>query len=200
MHPHAVFAGKAGHETLGQQQDVLARSRSGATQMGTTLRRKKRSWRNSLRSTLSSRRRLVVAMTRTSTLMVRLPPTRSNSRSWRTRSSLACKAGEDLADFVQQDRAGVRQFEAPFPLGDRAGERALFVPEKLALDEVLRNGGAIDADERRLRAGAFAVNRPRDQFLAGAALALDEDRRLRAGHLADQVPQLLHRLAAPSSS
>jgi hypothetical protein len=36
---------------------------------------------------------LVAAMTRTSTLSVRPPPTRSNSPSCRTRSSLAWKAG-----------------------------------------------------------------------------------------------------------
>src|SRR5439155_15017497 len=42
-------------------------SRSGDTQMGTTFRRKNKSWRNSFRSTLSSKWRLVVAITLTST-------------------------------------------------------------------------------------------------------------------------------------
>jgi hypothetical protein len=47
-----------------------------------------------LRSTLCSKLRLVVAMTRTSTLIVRFPPTRSNSRSCNTRNSLACVPSE----------------------------------------------------------------------------------------------------------
>ena len=43
----------------------------------------------SSRATALSRSRLVAAMIRTSTWIGALPPTRSNSRSWRTRSSLA---------------------------------------------------------------------------------------------------------------
>ena len=51
----------------------------------------------------------------------------------------------NLADFVQQDGPAVGQFEAAFAFGQRAGERALFVAEEFAFDEVLRDGGAIDA-------------------------------------------------------
>ena len=43
--------------------------------------------------------------TRTSTLIVSSPPTRSNSRSCSTRSSLTCIAGRHVADLVEEERA-----------------------------------------------------------------------------------------------
>ena len=59
-----------------------------------------------------SRSRLVAATIRTSTLRVRVPPTRSNSPSCSTRSSLACTR-RHLADLVEEQRAAVGQLEAP---------------------------------------------------------------------------------------
>ena len=44
----------------------------------------------------------------------------------------------NLADFVQEDGAAVGQFKAAFALGEGAGERAFFVAEEFALDEVFR--------------------------------------------------------------
>ena len=51
---------------------------------------------------------------------------------------------------------------------DGAGERALFVPEQLALDERRRQRRAVDAHERARVAAAAFVERARKQFLAGA--------------------------------
>ena len=89
----------------------------------------------------------------------------------------------DFADFVQQDGAVVGQFEPAFALGHGAGEGALFMAEKFALDEVFRDGGAIELDERGAGARALAVERARDQFLAGAALAGDQHGGLGAARL-----------------
>ena len=88
------------------------------------------------------------------------------------------------------------QFEAAFALVQRAGEGAFFVAEKFAFDEVFGNGGAIDLDERRAGARALAVKRAGDQFLAGAAFALNEDGGLGAGDFADQLAEVLHGRAA----
>ena len=41
-------------------------------------------------------------------------------------------------------------------------------------EQLLRQRGAIDGDERPLVARAFQVDRPSDNFLAGAAFAFDE--------------------------
>ena len=59
-------------------------------------------------------------MTRTSILIVCESPTRSNSRSCSTRSSLACSAGLIVPDFVEEERALVRLLESALAVGDRA--------------------------------------------------------------------------------
>ncbi len=65
------------------------------------------------------------------------------------------------------------------------GEGALLVPEELALEQVLRDGAAVDRDERAAAAAAAPVNRARDELFADAALAGDEHRGLVVGDLRD---------------
>ncbi len=57
-----------------------------------------------------------------------------------------------------------------------AGEGAFLVAEQDRLDQVLRDGAAIDGDERAAGALGRALDGARDQLLAGAALAFDQDR------------------------
>ena len=58
-----------------------------------------------------------------------------------------------VADLVEEQRAAAGQLELAELLADGAGERALLVPEQRALDQLLRNRGQVDGDERRARAG-----------------------------------------------
>ena len=67
--------------------------------------------------------------------------------------------------------------------------------EELALDEFGGDGGAVDRDERVISALALLVDRPRDQLLAGPALAGDEDIGLGPRHLPDHLVDVLHRRA-----
>ena len=83
-----------------------------------------------------------------------------------------------LAHLVEEQRAAVGELEAPAALLGRAGERALLVPEELALDQFARERGAVDLDERPLAARAAVVDRARDELLAGAGLAEHEHRAL----------------------
>jgi hypothetical protein len=53
----------------------------------------------------------------------------------------------EISDLVEEERAFVGALEASFLLLQRTGERALLVAEELALDEVLRDGGAVELDE-----------------------------------------------------
>jgi hypothetical protein len=90
-------------------------------------------------------------------------------------------------------------------IGVGAGERALLVTEQLALDQVVGQRAAVDRDEvaaaPRQRVGGAGQH-----LLAGAAVALDQDRHRRAGDLAqpgqvaavlgDQRGQAGDRLAA----
>jgi hypothetical protein len=50
-----------------------------------------------------------------------------------------------------------------------------FVAEEFGLEEVLGEGGAVDGDEGLVLAGGVEVEGAGDEFLAGAAFALDED-------------------------
>src|SRR5690606_36691236 len=77
----------------------------------------------------------------------------------------------------------------------RARERALLVAEELALDQLARNGGAVDLDEGGVLARAQPVDGAADELLAGAALPGDEHARLGGRHLVDVLKQLLHRRA-----
>ncbi len=65
--------------------------------------------------------------------------------------------------------------------------------EELALDHVLVELRAVDDDERQRGAGRAAVNLARDELLARARLAEDQDGRRRLAHLAYELEDLLHR-------
>ena len=76
-----------------------------------------------------------------------------------------------VADLVEEDRAAPRAAEEALLRRDRAGERAAHVAEELALEQVLRDRGAVDGQEDALRDLAEVVDGARDDLLAGAALA-----------------------------
>ena len=93
----------------------------------------------------------MAAMTRTSILIDRVPPTRSISRSWSTRSELGLELGlerrRSRRGTACRRRASSKLAELPL-MG--AGERAPLVAEELRLDERLR----------RWRRGLTATNGP----------------------------------------
>jgi hypothetical protein len=84
---------------------------------------------------------------------------------------LGLGARRQLADLVEQQRAGVRLLEDARPLGDGARERAAGVPEQLGLDEIVGQRGAVERAERPAVPIASAMERPGDQLFAAPALA-----------------------------
>ena len=72
-------------------------------------------------------------------------------------------------------------------VGSREG--APLVPEELGLEQLLRQGGAVDADEGPVARGLFACDVVRDAFLARAALPRDQDRALGGGHALGRLEQ-----------
>ena len=98
-----------------------------------------------------------------------------------------------VADLVEEKRAAVRLLEASRAAGDGTGERAFFVTEKLAFQQVFGNGTAVDGDHLLLPPRAIFVHRLGDELLAGAALAGDQNRRVRAGDAADEFENFLQR-------
>jgi hypothetical protein len=109
---------------------------------------------------------------------------------------LGLDAGGNLADLVEEDGAAPGDLEEAGLVPHGAGERAAHVAEQLRLEQRLGERGAVDADERRRRAGTLIVDHPDDELLAGAALAVDEHRRVERRDPGRQLEHLLHRGAA----
>ena len=101
----------------------------------------------------------------------------------------------DVADLVEQQRPAVGELEAALLALVGAGKRALFVAEELRLDQRFWQRAATDLDERLPRPERVVVDRLRDELLAGARLAADEDGRVGARHLHDLLADLPHRAA-----
>src|SRR5690606_4004312 len=80
---------------------------------------------------------------------------------------------------------------------DRAGERALLVPEQLALDQLAGNCRGVDGNEGPVLARAELVDRFRDELLAGARFTEDQYREVVTQDPGDHPVDVLHRLAAP---
>jgi hypothetical protein len=105
-----------------------------------------------------------------------------------------------LADLVEQDRAAARRLEEPTVVLARAGERPAPMAEELALEQRLRQGGAVDGDERSVRAWARAMDAARDELLAGAGLTLDQHGDRGAGRALHQPEHLGHDRARATKS
>src|SRR2546426_3221407 len=104
---------------------------------------------------------------------------------------LGREPGGQVADLVQEERAGVRHLEQP-RLG-RMGvrERASLVTEQLRLDEVFREGRAVDGHERGAAAWSAGVDRPREELLPGPRLADDQGMRVAVGQESGRPGQIL---------
>ena len=102
----------------------------------------------------------------------------------------------ELADLVEEQAAAFRGGHQPrVPLRRATGEGARLVAEELGLEQRLGQGRAVDRHERALGARRAPVDRARDELLADARLALDQDRRARRGrHALDQRQELAQAL------
>ena len=80
-----------------------------------------------------------------------------------------------LADFVEKQRAAMRELELAALVAVGAGEAAFDVSEELRLEERFGDAGAVHRHERRQPAAGVAVDISRDHVLAHTALARDQD-------------------------
>src|SRR6185436_13591726 len=88
-------------------------------------------------------------------------------------------------DFVEEDRAAVGDLEEPETIAVGAREAAFDVAEERRLEERVRDAAAVDRDQRGPRPAAPLMNDSRDDFLADAALAGDQDLRVGSGGIVD---------------
>ena len=99
-------------------------------------------------------------------------------------------AHRHLADLVEQHGSAIGDFQLARLVAIRAGKTAFGVAEQLRLEECFRKAGAVHGDEWICRAIALAVDRARDQFLAHAALAGDQDLCVRSRDAGDFLASL----------
>ena len=139
---------------------------------------------------------LVALRIRTSTLVGRAeePIGRDFLRLDRA-EELALERERHRADLVEEQRAAVGGVEEALFVARGAGEGALGVSEKLALQERIRQRGAVDGDQPPVLPVAHAMDGARDHLLAGPALAQDQDVAVGRGDAVNQVAHLLHRRA-----
>ena len=95
-----------------------------------------------------------------------------------------------VADFVEEQGAAVGFAEAPLARGDGAGEGAADVAEEFAFEDFLGEGGAVDGDKGFAGAVGFLVDGARDEFLAHAGGARNQDGGGQGGDAADQFAEL----------
>ena len=92
-----------------------------------------------------------------------------------------------LADFVEEQRAAVGDFEQADAMFVGAGEAAFAMAEQFAFDQAFGQCAAVDGHERLFGAVALIVHAAGDQFLAGAGFAGDQHGGFGRGHFGDEL-------------
>jgi len=90
-----------------------------------------------------------------------------------------------LADFVQKNRAGVRQLKTAPSLLQSAGKCPLLVAKQFRGDERRRNCGAIDGNKRVASTLRTLMYGSRNQFLPSAGFARNQHRRIGGSNFHD---------------
>ena len=127
-------------------------------------------------------------------LLSRQSPNSFNYLVFQKPQELDLKNGMDFGDFVQKDGPPIGIFKlADFP-GVGARIRTLFIAKEFRLQEVFRNGCAVNRDESFILSFAPLVNGQGGQLLAGAAFPQEKDGYIGGGHLPDFYKNLFHDL------
>src|SRR5258706_388382 len=83
-----------------------------------------------------------------------------------------------FADFVQEDGSLRRKLEASEALLNRSGESSAFMSEELRGDEVRRQPGGVDWNQRTVRPRRSLMNLSRNQLFPRSCFAGDQHRRI----------------------
>ncbi len=97
-----------------------------------------------------------------------------------------------LADFVEEQRAAMRELELPALVPVGAGKTTLDVSKQLGFEERFRDAGAVHRHKRRMLAPGVAVHIAGDQVFAHTALAGDENLGATLGGPVGQREELGH--------
>ncbi len=97
-----------------------------------------------------------------------------------------------LPDFIEENRALMRQLKPPFPVLEGSREGAALMAEQLALQQFLRDGSAIDGNKRFVPPIAVEMDGVGDELLARPAFPQDEHCGVTLGDPLDGPVELLH--------
>ena len=86
--------------------------------------------------------------------------------------------GTRVADLVEEDAAAIGLDEEPGAVLGGSGERAAHVAEELDLAQLVGDRTEVHRDEAAARRAAVGVDRLGHELLAGAGLAVNQDRRV----------------------
>jgi hypothetical protein len=100
---------------------------------------------------------------------------------------LGLEGQREFADFVEEDRALVRDLEGAQLATERAGEGALLMSEQLRLEQLGGEGRAVHFDPWTVVSGGRRMQAAGDQLLADPSLPCEEHSRRRAGHRLDHL-------------
>src|SRR5690606_12938722 len=103
------------------------------------------------------------------------------------------QSGLQLADFVQEERAFSDFFEKAHMSLSRTRKGTSLMPEKLALQQFMRDRPAIDGNEAQTLAAGDPVKIARAQLLSSSSLACDQDGQLSIGNTGNLLGDLLGR-------
>src|SRR5882724_5501619 len=95
---------------------------------------------------------------------------------------LGLQLRRNIADFIQEKRATVGEFETPNLSRNGPGKRSPFMTEQLALEQPRGNRGAIHSYECPAAARTAIMNGAGDKLLARSSLTQDENRGIGWSH------------------
>ncbi len=98
----------------------------------------------------------------------------------------------DVADFVEEQRPGVRRFDEPLLVAYGMGERPLDMAKEFTFQKPGGCGSAIDHDKRFFSAVAQLVNPVGDALLAHPAFSENQYIDAASGYSSNQAMQVLH--------
>src|SRR5437870_2793915 len=94
-------------------------------------------------------------------------------------------------DLVEKERSSLRELKVSVLSPDRAGEHAFLVTEELRLHEGAWSCPAVQGHERLVTSRTHLMDRTRDELLARAGLALNENPERRVSHFPDLLDEVL---------
>ena len=123
----------------------------------------------------------------------RIGPHRENLPLFERGQQFRLQVQGKIADLVQKQRSALGRLHSPRAVSLRICEATLAMAEEFAFEKRFRHGAEVDGDERLLRPARLAMDLARDEFLAGAVLAEDQDIGIGGCRPRDERQHALHR-------